>query len=92
MIFHIPQKKVDLLQLNIENTPIDRVSDFNFLGLTINEHLNWKSHIDKLANKTSKIMGVLNKLKHFVALNASVIIYNSLRLTETDQHFMNIRV
>ncbi len=35
MIFHTPQKKVDLLQHNIENTPIDRVSDFNFLGLTI---------------------------------------------------------
>ncbi len=66
MIFHIPQKKVDLLQLNIENTPIDRVSDFNFLGLTINEHLNWKGHIDKLANKISKTMGVLNRLQHVV--------------------------
>ncbi len=63
MIFHKPQKKVGLLQLNIENTSIDRVGDFNFLGQTINEHLNWKSHIDKLANKISKTMGVLNKLK-----------------------------
>ncbi len=40
MIFHTPHKRVDRLQLNIENVPIDRVSDFNFLGLTINEHLN----------------------------------------------------
>ncbi len=56
MIFHTPQKKVDPLQLNIENTSIDEVSDFNFLGLTINEHLNWKSHIDKLTNKISKTM------------------------------------
>ena len=81
MIFHTPQKKVGPLQLNIENTPIDRVSDFNFLGLTINEHLNWKSHIDKLANKISKTMGVLNKLKHYVPLNARMIIYNSLILS-----------
>ncbi len=68
IIFHKPQKKVGLLQLNIENTSIDRVGDFNFLGLTINEHLNSKGHIDNLVNKSSKAMGVLNKLKHLFLL------------------------
>ncbi len=81
MIFHMPRKRINQLQLNIENIAIDRVSDFNFLGLTINEHLNWKSHTDKLSNKISKTMGVLNKLKHFVPLNARVMIYNSLILS-----------
>ena len=81
MIFHMPQKRINQLQLNIENTAIDRVKDFNFLGLTINEHLNWKSHIDKLSNKISKTMGVLNKLKHFVPINARIMIYNSLVLS-----------
>ncbi len=81
MIFHKPQKKVGLLQLNIENISIDRVGDLIFVGQTINEHFNWKSHIDKLAKKISKTMGVLNKLKHFVPLNARLIIYNSLILS-----------
>ncbi len=76
--------RTGLLQLNIENTSIDRVGDFNFLGLTINEHLNWKSHIDKLANKISETMGVLNKLKHFVPINARVNIYNSLILSHVN--------
>ncbi len=76
MIFHTLQKRVGHLQLYIENTSIDRVSDFNFHGLTINEHLNWKGHMNKLANKISKTMGVLSKLKHFVPLNARMIIYN----------------
>ncbi len=79
MIFHTPQKRIGPLQLNIENTPIDRVSDFKFLGLTINEQLNRKSHKDKLANKMSKTMGVINK--HYVPLNARMIIYNSLILS-----------
>ncbi len=56
MIFHSPLKKVDLLQLNIENTFIDRVSDFNFLALTINEHVKLECYIDKLANQISKII------------------------------------
>ncbi len=81
MIFYRPQKKFDLLQLNIENTSIDKVSDLKFLGLTINEHLNWKNHIDKFANKILKTMGVLNRLKHFLLLNARVIIYHSLMLS-----------
>ncbi len=69
------------MQQNIENIAIDRVSDFKFLGITINEHLSWKSHIDKFSDKISKTMDVLNKLKHFVPLNARVMIYNSLMLS-----------
>ncbi len=65
---------VDLLQLNIENTSIDRVSVLNFLGLTINEQLNWKGHVHKLANKMSKTMGIYNRLKHVVPLNATVML------------------
>ncbi len=76
MIFHMPQKRINQLQLNIENIAIDRVSDLNIFGLTINEHLNCTSHTDKLSNNISKTMGVLNKLKYFVPLNARVMIYN----------------
>ncbi len=79
--FSYASKRINQLQLNIENIAIDRVSDFNFLGLTMNEHLSWKNHIDKLSNKISKTMGVLNKLKDFVPLNARVMIYNSLILS-----------
>ncbi len=40
MIFHNPQKKINPLQLKIDNIIIDRVKEFIFLGLTLNEHLN----------------------------------------------------
>ncbi len=81
LFFHMPQKRMNHLHLNVENTAIDQVSDFNFLGLTINEHLNWKRHLDKLSNNMSKTMGVLNKLEYSVPLNARVMIYNSLILS-----------
>ncbi len=81
MIFHAPQKKVTQLQLKIYNTPINRIYEFNFLGLTIKENLNWKSHNNKIVNQISKCMGILNKLKYFLTLNARVLIYNSLILS-----------
>ena len=54
------------IELKINDISLERVSDFCFLGLIINEHLSWKSHIDKISNKISKFNGILNKLKHFV--------------------------
>ncbi len=92
MIFHTPQKKVNTMQLNIENTNVCRVYEFNFLGLTINENLNWKSHIDKIANKISKSMGILNKLKHFLPLNAKMLIYNSLILSHINFLYSNLGI
>jgi hypothetical protein len=81
IIFHTPKKKVKPLSLKINNTVIERVKEFNFLGLTINEHLNWKAHINKIANKISKSLGILNKLKHFLPLHTKVLMYNSLILS-----------
>ncbi len=81
MIFHMPQKKINSLQLKIDNIIIDIVKEFIFLGLTLNEHLNWKGHIDKIANKISRSMGILNKLKYVLPLSAKLHIYNSLILS-----------
>ncbi len=50
----MPQKEINHLHLNVENTAIDQVRDFNFLGLTIKEHLNWKGHLDKLSKTFKK--------------------------------------
>ena len=81
MVFHTTKRRIPLIQIKIEDTIIEKVSDFNFLGLTINEHLNWKSHTDKIANKISRNIGILNKLKHSLPLQTKVLIYNSLILS-----------
>ena len=65
----------------MNDTGIEKVSDFDFLGLTINENMNWKSHIDKIANKISRSIGILNRLKHFLPLPTKLLIYNSLILS-----------
>ncbi len=60
MIFHTANKNVESLELMIDNIKIDSVHEFNCLGLTMNENLNWKSHINKISNKISKCIGILN--------------------------------
>ena len=45
--------KIPRFQLEINDTPIECIDNFNFLELTIYKHLNWKNRTDKLACKIS---------------------------------------
>ena len=69
MLFYMPPKKVEKPVLQIGGLNIDCEDSFNFLGITINKHLNWEPHINIIANKISRPIGILNKLKHFLPQN-----------------------
>ena len=80
MVFHMPQKQIIPPNLKINDTTIEFVDNFVFLGVTINKHLNWSNHVDKTANKISKTIGMLNNLKKTLPSNILRILYNSLIL------------
>ena len=84
MIFHYHQRIItgnDIPRLMINNTLIEQVTEFNFLGLTINEYMNWNSHTKKNANKISRTLGVMNRLKRYLPLSAMKLMYDSLILS-----------
>ena len=68
MLFHPYQKDVSNLVpvLKINQNEIEKVDKFDFLGVTLDEHVNWKAHTDKLATRLSKYSGILNKLKNYL--------------------------
>ena len=80
MLFHTRQKNIDqyIPDLKIGDKLIERVQNFNFLGLTINENMSWKPHVDKIANKISKYVGLLNRLKRYLPQNILKMIYTSI--------------
>ena len=80
IIFHSAQKRVFIPNLNISNTPIKHVKDSNFLGLTLNENLNWTSHVSKIASRIASKIGILNQLKHVLPQNISLLLYNTIIL------------
>ena len=80
IVHKMTNKKVDNLQLNINGIAIEKVYDFNFFGVTLNENINWKNHIEKIAVKSSKIIGILNKLKYILPTQIKVLLYNTLLL------------
>ena len=66
MLFHFPQRNVSNIELTlkIDDHPMERVSDLNFLGTTITETLDWSHYIDNISNKVSRIIGIIIKLKN----------------------------
>ena len=82
MIHHFSQRDVSQLKitLNLEGKQIQGIREFNFLGTTIEETLNWALHTDRIANKISRTLGFMNKLKQFLPTYTLRTMYNSLIL------------
>ena len=57
--FHTTQRIVAYPELKINNIIIDRVTEYNFLGLIISSNMKWKKHIDHIALKVSKIIDIM---------------------------------
>ena len=76
--FHKPQRKLTPLRLHINNTIIEKVDSFNYLGIILNENLTWKNHIEMVANKIAKITGILNRLKYVYPWQILLSLYNTL--------------
>ena len=83
MVFHFPQRTNipnDAFNLEINETAIERVNTFNFLGIHVDETLSWKKHTTYLSLKLSRSIGVIKRLRRFLPPPTLRTLYNSLIL------------
>ena len=74
------QKKIPDLLLKIENVALERVKILNFLGITLHEHLKRDTHINSISNKISRVIGTINRLKHYIPPSILLTLYNTVIL------------
>ena len=78
MIFSRSNTKIELPnQLTISNVPIDRKHEARFLGVIMDEKLNWSRHITTVISKMARYVGIMCKIKKFLPLSARIQIYHS---------------
>jgi hypothetical protein len=65
------------LEFTIDNTRLDQVKSFKYLGVLINENLSWKEHVDHIKSKVNKKIGLFNRIKKFLPLPYRILFYNS---------------
>ena len=80
MIFRTPRKNVFIPKIKMDDIELGPVSNFNYLGITINENVKWKNHLNKIACNISKKVGIILKLSHLISCDILLSIYNSLIL------------
>ena len=80
-LFHKLQDRdnlsLQLLVLKINNYKIKGSISIKFLGFMVDEHLNWKDHVNIIENKLFKNLGLLHKDKQFLNAKAMISLYFS---------------
>ena len=82
IIFRPKTKKVDqpdpFLELKINNIVIKKVKHAKFLGVTLDENLNWEQHIKDLKRKLYYSISTLTYLRKNIPENLHLEIYYTL--------------
>ena len=55
-------------QLNIDKVCVKSSVNVKYLGVNLDQHLNYKSHIESIAKKVARATGILWKLRKFCQL------------------------
>ena len=77
MFFH-KRETLPHINLSLNDVIIENVLKFNYLGIIIDEHLSWNSHIEMIGLKVSKAIGIINHLKLIYPQRVLFTLYNSL--------------
>lgn len=62
----------------INNIPIHKVSEVNFLGIIIDNNLKWKAHIENIKTKLSKFTGIIYRIRAYLNQENIKLVYSSL--------------
>lgn len=79
VIFHPRQKRTkQTTRLFIDQVRVKEVKCIRYLGVFIDSHLTWKSHIQHVVMKIKRSIGILCKIRHFVPLSILKQLYYTL--------------
>ena len=72
------KRNVSNLKIRINDTEIEEKCTTTFLGIQIDNKLNWKAHISHICKKVSKSIAILRMVRSIFPLNILKMIYMSL--------------
>ena len=82
MVFHTRNKFIDINCMNIKIAGFDIpvVNTTKFLGVTLDNHLTWKYHVDDICCKISRAIGAISRISAIVPTHILLNLYFSMIL------------
>jgi len=74
----VTDRKVDDVDIGVAGRRIERVDRAKFLGITIDERLNFRHHVQDVCSHLSRSVGMLRRLSVIVPRRIRLTIYNAL--------------
>ena len=70
--------------VTIRARKIQRVSCLRYLGIMIDEHLDWSTHVETLSNKIVRDIYLLKRIKQFIGQRIALLFYKSVIQSKLD--------
>ena len=81
MVFS-PRKKPGQIAYDVDvkmgGHTIAKTSSYKYLGVIIDDKLNWDLHLAKVCKKLSSVCGILSKVRYYTNQKTRLLLYNSL--------------
>ena len=74
----LTEKEKKKFRLTIGKYTLHEVDKMKYLGVVIDNCLNWSHHIEYLITKLSQVAGILYKVRYHITLKSRKMIYNGL--------------
>ena len=80
VIFRSPWKSLDCYppRLKLAGKILTPSKSVKYLGVHLDEHLNWKAHVSSVAPKLRRANGALSKLRHYVPSKLLLNVYHAI--------------
>jgi ribonucleases P/MRP protein subunit RPP40 len=75
IIFNKHHKSFDHIILKGEK--VERVSEFKYLGIWIDQKLSWNKHVNEICSKISPFIGLISRIRYFTSKKNLMDIYYS---------------
>ena len=72
------------LSVKVDNMPIERVTVYKCLGVSVDENLTWKAHIEEISKKISAGLSVLKRISPTIPFETRQTVYKALILPYFD--------
>ena len=82
MTFGSPSKlsKLPEFEIKYDGTPLQNVTSYKYLGMTMDNQLNYKLHINKVISSVSGKLKQFQRMRSFLSVKAAVLVYKSMLL------------
>ena len=75
-----PKSAVEMLNIVIGDSKIERKETVKYLGIAMEENLKWQEHINNISRSMSQGIGMMGRAKYYLSSEHLLLLYNTLIL------------